>query len=193
MCGRYYIPEDDDDSGFEAILEQVRSRYEGSEVMKDMKRGDIYPTNIVPVVAGPEPTLMKWGFTYSGGKSPVINARLETAEEKPMFKNAFRSHRCLIPAAYYFEWQKDGAKKNKYAIGQNAPIYMAGLYGDGSNGAPPLVVILTRPASEALAFIHDRMPVIVPEELRLAWLMHGLSAKELLDISETQLTYKAMA
>ncbi len=190
MCGRFYVPVDDDASGFEAILEQVNRIFKGSPALGEMKRGEIYPTEIVPVVTDQAPVLMKWGFSRYDGKGPIINARLETADEKPTFKKAYRSGRCLIPAGHYFEWRKDGALKTKYAIGTGAPIYMAGLYTNEPDAPLPLFVILTRPAAPGISFIHDRMPVLVPEHIRHKWLTEPVGSAELLAASEQNLVYK---
>jgi putative SOS response-associated peptidase YedK len=190
MCGRFYIPPDDDESGFEAILAQVNKIFKDSPVLSQMKRGEIFPTEIVPAVTAEAPTLMKWGFSRYDGKGPIINARLETADEKPMFKKAYQQHRCLIPAGHYYEWRKEGAYKQKYAIGTGKPVYMAGLYTLSKDTPLPLFVILTRPAASGIAFIHDRMPVIVPEHVRQKWLAAPVSTRELLDASEEELKYK---
>jgi putative SOS response-associated peptidase YedK len=190
MCGRFYIPEPDDDSGFQTILDYVNKTYIDSPILSDMKRGEIFPTNIVPIITDSAPVLMKWGFPRFDGKGQVINARLETAAEKPMFKNAYELHRCLIPAGYYFEWRKDGTAKYKYAIGLDKPIYMAGLYKYEADQQLPLFVILTRPAAPSLSFIHDRMPVIVPEHIRKRWLTERVDSQIILEQSEVNLKYR---
>ncbi len=190
MCGRYYIPEPDDDSGFRTIIELVKNNCKDSPALGEMKLGEIFPTNIVPVIANNTPVLMKWGFSRFDGKGQVINARLETAGEKPMFKKAYDMHRCLIPAGYYFEWRKDGASKQKYALGTGAPIYMAGLYRYDADLQLPLFVILTRPAARDISFIHDRMPVIVPEHIRNRWLTERIDTPEILAVSEEHVQYK---
>ena len=189
MCGRYYIPEPDDDAGFKEILEHVKKIYGDAPVLSEMKRGEIFPTNIVPVVTKSEPVLMKWGFSRFDGKGQIINARLETAAEKTMFRKSYAAKRCLIPAKHYYEWRKDGRQKTKYAIGQDKPIYMAGLYKYEADNPLPLFVIMTRPAAPGIAFIHDRMPVIVPESVRHKWLSDGMKSAELLDESDIQLSF----
>jgi putative SOS response-associated peptidase YedK len=155
-----------------------------------MKHGEIFPTDVVPVLTDKAPALMKWGFLRYDGKGPIINARLETANEKPTFKKAYETRRCLIPAGHYFEWRKDGAHKQKYAIGTGKPIYMAGLYTYEKDAPLPLFVILTRPAAPDIAFIHDRMPVIVPEHIRHRWLTAPIGTRELIAASEEELKYK---
>ena len=189
MCGRYYIPEPDDDDGFKEILEHVKKVYGETPLLSEMKRSEIFPTNIVPVVTDKTPVLMKWGFTRFDGKGHIINARLETAAEKPIFKKAYAAARCLIPAGYYFEWRKDGNYKTKYAIGRDKPIYMAGLFKYETGTSLPLFVILTRPTAPGIAFIHDRMPVIVPEADRHKWLTAPMDARELLSASDENMSY----
>ncbi len=189
MCGRYYIPEPDDDAGFKSIYEHIKKVYSGSSVLPEMKRGEIFPTNIVPVITQKAPVLMKWGFPRYDGKGQIINARLETANQKPIFRKAYSSERCLIPAGHYFEWRKDGTHKTKYAIGQEHPIFIAGLYKFDPVTSLPLFVILTRPAAPDIAFIHDRMPVIVPESVRQKWLVDGLSTSALMSTSTEQLSF----
>ena len=190
MCGRYYIPEPDDEAGFREIMKHVQKVYGNTPALTNMKRGEIFPTNIVPVITEQEPVLMKWGFPRYDGKGQVINARLETADTKPMFKNSYAGTRCLVPASCYFEWRKDGAHKTKYAIGEDKPIYMAGLFKYDLDASLPLFVILTRPAAPGIAFIHDRMPVIVPEPVRQQWLRTGLPPGDMMTQSSEQLSYQ---
>lgn len=200
MCGRYYIPEDDDDSGFQEILAYINEKYKDSPALSEMKRGEIFPTNIVPVLTGTSPALMKWGFSRFDGMGQVINARLESAEEKPMFKKAFSTRRCLIPASHYYEWRKEeGGKKVKYAIAQcssqegehrrSEPLYLAGMYQSESDSPVPQFVILTRPASPDISMIHDRMPVILTREQQIKWLSEGIDTKELLETPVEKLMY----
>lgn len=189
MCGRYYIPEPDDDSGFQTIWAQVRNTYQNSPVLSDMKHGEIFPSDIVPVLTEKAPVLMKWGFSRFDGKGLLINARLESASERPMFKKAYDAGRCLIPASNYFEWEKDDTRKRKCAIGTGAPIFMAGLFRFEENPRLPRFVILTRPAVPDIAFIHERMPVIVPEQLRRRWLTKQIEVHEILDNGEKNIKY----
>ena len=192
MCGRYYIPEGHEFADINAILDLIKSSYVGTAALTQMKRGEIFPTDIVPIITGEEPKLMKWGFEGFSGKGPIINARLETAADKPMFKRAFYSQRCLVPAAYYYEWKKDGAKKEKLAIKKSEPIYMAGLWQMAEGDSLPLFVILTREASSELRFIHDRMPVILPKEERVNWLSCKLSANEIAQYSEEHFSFESV-
>jgi len=191
MCGRYYIP-DDDFSEIITLVDQIKEDKKGSPILGEMKLGEIFPTDIVPVVTSKSPQLMKWGFSRFDGKGIIINARMESASEKAMFKYPYQSQRCLIPAGYYFEWKKDGSKKQKYAIKQRKPIYMAGLYQMEKTSDIPLFVILTRPALSEIEFIHDRMPVILPEDVREKWLSGKIGAPEITNIDLGTLEYESI-
>ncbi|MCB1219888.1 MAG: SOS response-associated peptidase [Planctomycetales bacterium] len=120
-------------------------------------------------------SMMRWGLIPSWAKDPavgfrMINARSETAAEKPSFRSAFRRRRCIIPADGFYEWHKttSGAKQ-PYLIGsQDQPLMaLAGLWetwedpesGDDVDSA----TILTTAANEFMSRIHDRMPVILPD------------------------------
>ena len=177
MCGRYYIPDGIDI--IDVIIEAIREKHKDSNVLGQMKLGEVFPTEIAPVVTAVSPQLMQWGFSGFGGKGIIINARLESADTKPMFKKAFNSQRCLVPAGWYFEWKKDGTKKEKYAIRAKEPLFMAGLYQVEEGAELPRFVILTRPAAPELAFIHDRMPVIVSRDRQKNWLNGNIGAGEL--------------
>ena len=190
MCGRYYIPEESDFSDISEMIRQLKLHYKDSPVLPEMKLGEIFPSDIVPAVTKDSQELMKWGFPGFGGKGLVINARAETVNEKPMFKKKFEAQRCLLPAGYYFEWKTDGAKKQKYAIRQKEPIYMAGLFKLDESSKVPLFVILTRSASSELDFIHNRMPVIMPKDMREQWLNYKIGAKELLQIPSGKFEYE---
>lgn len=172
MCGRYYIETDDMSEQLRRIIAEVERRQGDSEAHAAMKLGEIYPTNIVPIIAAHGPELMKWG--YSGYKNRVINARSETAFEKPMFRKSLLERRCLIPASGYYEWRRtesDGKSKQKYALFRpGQPIYMAGIWREEQDEELPVFVILTCEAGKGIAEIHDRMPVILPDGAREAWI-----------------------
>ena len=97
MCGRYYIPEEDSAAELQQIIDQLDRK--GHRV----KTGEIFPSDTVPVIANtknlqPSPFAMPWGFTLPDGKL-IINARSESAAEKPMFRDGMLQRRCLIPAS----------------------------------------------------------------------------------------------
>ena len=147
-------------------------------------RFNIAPTQTAPVLrqaengAGNELTAMTWGLIpswsqeQSGGQ---INARSETAAEKPSFRDAYRRRRCLVPADGFYEWQKIDGSKQPYWISRadGAPFVFAGLWEDWMDGTAepsPRFTILTSAASEALRPIHHRMPIILGQQYFTAWL-----------------------
>lgn len=172
MCGRYYIAAEDDSEEIRRIVEQLNRKLKGKPEQALLKTGEIFPTNAAPTLSrAGGVALMRWGFSGPGGKGQVINARSEGAAQRPMFREAMRSARCLVPASHYFEWEKRGAQKVKYALSlPGQPIYMAGLYRLEEADGLPRFVILTRPCAPGIAFIHDRMPVLLAGEARRAWM-----------------------
>ena len=119
---------------------------------------------------------MKWGFTLPGNKQPLINARVETAADKPTFSESWRRHRCIIPASWYYEWQHyktdDGKNKtgDKYLIQpkDSSATWLGGLYRIEDD--LPVFTVLTKAPTEDLPRIHDRMPLILPEKLIDDWI-----------------------
>ena len=171
MCGRYYL--DGEEPDIAALLAQVQA---ASDAQAVIKTGEIFPTNIVPVITAQKPLLAKWGFTKYNGKGQIINARSETAIDKPTFRRPLLENRCLIPATNYFEWQKTGSKKQKTALmlPGKQPLFMAGFFRREQNVPYPVFVIMTREAGHSIAHIHDRMPVILPRAMQRKWLSPDL-------------------
>lgn len=185
MCGRYFIDGDDLPEELERILEELNRK----NTPKNLKTsGEIFPSDVVPVLANSrrqdvQPFAMRWGYSFPGGR-PVINARAETAAEKPLFRDGMRQRRCLIPASSYFEWERREGPKTKYAIRPAGAemLYLAGIYHlENHDGAVvPSFAILTRSAAPEIAFIHDRMPVILPPDCARDWLKVENRADEVL-------------
>lgn len=192
MCGRYYI--DAEAGELCRILREIERKQGSAMAHAAMKVGEIFPTNIVPVIGARGTELMKWG--YSGYKNRVINARSETAIEKPMFRKSLLERRCLVPASGYFEWQRTpsgGKTKQKYALYQpDGPIYMAGLWRQEQGETLPVFVILTREAGESIAHIHDRMPVILPEAVCAEWVSDAADAGRLMEQAVRQMAFRAV-
>ena len=178
MCCRYFI--DESPAMCRIIEEMMRSSLVNAWQQNSaiVTEGEVRPTDIVPVIApnrsGQKTVFpMKWGFA---GKSLLFNARVETAAVKPTFKEAWEKHRCIVPASYYYEWEhligSDGKKHtgDKYIIQPNKSemTWLCGLYRFEDN--MPVFVILTKDPGTDIAFIHDRMPVILPEYLVDDWI-----------------------
>ena len=132
---------------------------------------------------------MHWGYTLPDGKL-LFNARSETAAEKAIFKDGMAQRRCLIPATCYFEWEHRGKDKIKYAIApeNNDMIYLAGIYRKEGNHAS--FTILTCEPAESIAFIHNRMPVILPVEAVGDWLNMRYDAADVLKAAQKNMQYR---
>jgi len=124
---------------------------------------------------------MRWGLVPSWAKDPsvgskLINARCETLGEKPAFRKALRSRRCIVPISGFYEWQRQGRGKQPWFVmsADGRPLALAGLWEEW-NGLLSFTVI-TVPANEKVAEIHDRMPAILSQEEALAWLKTGDTA-----------------
>ncbi len=168
-------------------------------------RFNIAPTQMIAVIRAPQHAetnrqleFMHWGLIPRWAKDPtignkMINARAETIDEKPAYKNAFKRRRCLIPADSFFEWKKlnpdekfqfgsaskKGIAKQPLAIAltSNEPLALAGLWEhwqdpQGTGTEIISTTIITTAANEIIKPIHDRMPVIVEQENWARWLAH---------------------
>ncbi len=131
-----------------------------------------------------EAVTLRWGLIPSWTRGPamgmkLINARAETVAEKPSFRKPFQERRCLVPADGYYEWKREGARKQPYYIRLNSerPFALAGLWDrwTGEDGKTiESCTILTTTPNERLASIHDRMPVILQPAAYEPWLDPGL-------------------
>lgn len=120
---------------------------------------------ITKMAQSTEAHLTEWGI-QTGMAHRVINARVETIHDKPLFRNLFPTHRCLIPASGYYEWKHEGSHKTPFyfSLESEPLISFAGLIRPSKDGDQ--VVILTMEAPSPYSEIHDRMPVILnsPDE-----------------------------
>ena len=189
MCGRFYVPEDDSAETIRAILEYLEHRN------VKVKTGDVFPGDVAAVVASNrhlelQPFAMEWGYHLSDGKQ-IINARSETAAQKAMFADGIRQRRCLIPAQHYYEWEKKDGKKVKYAIEPRGAdgFFLAGIY--RIEVGKPVFTVLTRDAAENITFIHERMPVILPNSAATDWLNPKYHGEDILKAAMTQMKYEA--
>lgn len=198
MCGRYWTEESHELR--EIVEEMNRSplvrKWQQTNTVKTY--GEMRPTDVVPVTApnrsGTRAVFpMQWGYT---GKTLLINARTETAAEKPTFKDDWLKHRCIVPASWYFEWEhrlgNDGKKNtgDKYMIQSKGSTvaWLCGLY--RIEEGLPHFVILTREPGEEIRFIHDRMPLIMPEQMIDIWISPERKPEEILGYSLTDVVYE---
>jgi putative SOS response-associated peptidase YedK len=179
MCGRYTLR-----LQAEEIADQLELPL--PEEFNWSPSFNIAPTQMVPVVIqSPEKTLliMRWGLIPhwmkakpDGTADGFINARSETAAEKPAFRTAFQQKRCLIPADGFYEWKKmpDGRKQPMYFFQKDRQLFtFAGLWSawqtpDGET--LHTCAILTTEPNDLVTQVHNRMPVILPAESRDDWL-----------------------
>lgn len=176
MCGRYQL-DPGESAEIEAIVRQVQDR---------VKTGEIFPTDAVAVLAqcvgGLAPRPMVWGYPRFQGKSgSIINARSETAGERPMFRRSLAERRCVIPTTGFFEWGPgEGGGKRKYRFNRpgTRALYLAGLWNEFAGEEK--CVILTTAANPSVAAVHDRMPVILAGDEVQAWVRDAGAAGEIL-------------
>lgn len=194
MCGRYHIAEAELPQDMQRIIDDLKRR-KTPEGLKTS--GEIFPTDIVPVIARDRkgevrPFAMRWGYSFPNGR-PIINARVETAAEKPMFKDGMAQRRCLIPASNYYEWERKDGRKIKYEIRpeNSRMMYLAGVYHLEKHREiiVPAFAVLTREAAAPIRFIHERMPVILPQECADFWLDSRIPAQDVIAQAIGQMAY----
>jgi len=178
MCGRYTLTS----SGEELAL-----LFDISDLPLVVPRYNLAPTQEAAVVRVPAPgeprrlDLLKWGLIPYWAKeakigNSMINARAESAAEKPAYRTSFKKKRCLIPTNGFYEWKKEGKLKQPFLIHRQdgKPFAFAGLWSSWRNPEQEKPVetftILTTDANDLLRPLHDRMPVILdPKDFDL-WL-----------------------
>ena len=183
MCGRYYI--DIDNEELKKILSHLK--YISDDLDFRFITGEVFPTNIVPIITSDGVILGRWGFPRWNKKGTVINAKVENLRDRMMFRDIVDTKRCVVPATAYYEWKKtsDGSEeKGRYTIEkEDSILYMAGLYDYFSDTVEQLSLledsvdteylaftIITKEASGLLSNIHHRMPLILNENEVENWL-----------------------
>jgi putative SOS response-associated peptidase YedK len=191
MCGRYTLTDPD------PRLLRFRFGLTEEARVEQEPRYNVAPTD--PVLAirlneqgEREPGTLRWGLIPhyadpSGFDRLLINARAETVAEYPAFRDAFRTHRCLIVADGFYEWRETELGKKPVWITRPSrePFAFAGLWAraeraDGS--AVHSCAIVTCSPGEVVAPIHDRMPVILERDAESAWLDPQTADAELMDL-----------
>jgi putative SOS response-associated peptidase YedK len=183
MCGRFTLRQPPrrinvtnfDDDSFDGIV----------------PRYNIAPTQDVLTVVqhglSREARLLQWGLIPFWSKEPkgIINARVETIDEKPSFNESFQKRRCLIFADGFYEWERTGKISQPYyfQLKDGAPFTFAGIWDQWRSDERVIAscAIITTTANELLGTIHTRMPVILPSELHDIWLNEDSRTPELKD------------
>lgn len=198
MCCRYWTEESPE---LRAIVEEMNRsplvrKWQNTTGVKSF--GEMRPTDVVPVIApnraGARTVFpMKWGFS---GKSLLVNARSETAASKPTFRECWERRRCIVPASWYFEWEHLLSNEGKTRTGDKYMIqpkgstmtWLCGLY--RIEEGFPVFVVLTREPGEEIRFIHDRMPLILPERCIDDWIRPDTRPEELLGEALTDMAFE---
>ncbi len=194
MCGRYAATASPDE-----LVEEFDISFMAEEMPQVCApRYNIAPTDEVPAVLERERdggitrklVPLRWGLVPSWAKAPgatMINARVETVTQKPAYRKAASTRRCLLPALGYYEWrpeERPGSArpvKQPYFLRGAADLFvMAGLYEfwRGPDGWLASTTIITTDAADDLGWVHDRMPMTVPRERWSDWLDPGLTDGE---------------
>jgi putative SOS response-associated peptidase YedK len=187
VCGRYTLKTPDPAT--------LRERFLLSQDVSWTARYNIAPGDrVLAVLADGQGDrtgeLVVWGLVPGWAKEPqtglrLINARAETAARRPAFRDAFAQSRCLLPADGFYEWRGSprGAKQPFHISRRDGAIFaFAGLWScwHGDDGQEfRSCAILTTAANDAIAPLHDRMPVILDPEGEETWLRAGADGQEL--------------
>ena len=189
MCGRY---------GFD-LSDNIKERFNvAAKNYSDLKpRYNVAPQQKMPVIIKHSPNSveeMVWWYCPPwpnfDTKRGVINAKSEGVAEKAFFRHAFKSQRCLIPATFFYEWQKTNDTKIPFAIKvKSRPIFaFAGIYekyiNDEGKDVHGFAILTTRP-NELMETIHHRMPCILKLEEEEEWINpDNTEAEKLLQLLE---------
>jgi len=177
MCGRFNLT---------ASAEELASHFQCGQPPHFAASYNIAPgQKILAVVELPDLRLkfvnLHWGLIPAWAKDSkisqhLINARVETIQQKPSFRAAFKQRRCLIPATGYYEWQALPGHKQAYHIRRQdqQPFAFAGLWEHWQHDGSAIYscTLITTPACPVLQDIHGRMPAIVAEADYREWLNH---------------------
>jgi putative SOS response-associated peptidase YedK len=187
MCGRYEV---------HTPVEEIARRFDAAIVGDAAAFGPRFnvapsqPIAAIRVRSGRRRIeAMIWGLVPGWIKNPLgakpINARADTVFDRPMFRNAIRRRRCLVPADGFFEWEKTPAGKQPWHIGMadRSVLAFGGIWEyRAREGEPPLLTcaILVTSANEVVRGIHERMPVIVRAHDYAGWLDPTLESPTLI-------------
>ncbi len=189
MCGRFALATD---KNVLEMLYDIEIRGELTPRYNIAPSQEVLALRLSRTGGEKEPVYLKWGLVPFWSDDPdtgnrMINARSETAPEKPSFRSAFKKRRLLIPATGFYEWKKEegGAKQPYYICRKDGhPFSLAGLWERWDKGDHPLetFTILTTEASDPVASLHNRMPVIIPRQAYDSWLDPGTEQADLLEL-----------
>jgi len=166
MCGRFAL---------HAHPDVIKLQFGLATLPEYGARYNIAPTLPVLIVRKDGAASARWGLVPHWAKDPSMgarmnNARAETVAEKPAFRDAYRSRRCLIPASGFYEWTSEFGLRQPYYVhpAESELFAFAGLWERWRD--LETCAVITTDANAKMAAVHDRMPVILPPEQYAAWL-----------------------
>ena len=192
MCGR---------SSLTLTEKQIEERFNATFYSDDLVQYNplpnynVAPSHFHPVITQSDPRMIhlyRWGLVPFWAKDPkigykMINARKETLLEKPAFREAVKTRRCLIPIDGFYEWKKSGKKKTPFRIvpTNTKVVSLAGLcetWKQPDGETLHTFTIITHEANDKIAPIHNRMPAMLLPEIEEQWLDSEISPAEALKI-----------
>jgi len=165
MCGRYSL---------QTPLPDLADAFDARLALEDRgPRFNIAPTDTIaavrPTKSGREMAGLRWGLIPGRARDParvplIINARAESLETRPAFRDLLAARRCLVPADGFYEWRTECGVSRPYFVRRRdgGPLALAGLW--DRRGAEESCAIITTDANELLRPLHDRMPVVLSGE-----------------------------
>jgi len=176
MCGTFYV---DDETMRE--IQKIARRID----RMNAKTGIVRPTDRAYVLRGSEKEIvadaLQWGYESFQKNQVLFNARSETVKERAMFRYDYETHRCVIPAGKFYEWQKKESGKGikfDFCI-PGEVLFLAGIY--HRDPAGDRFTVLTRAAAGCMSGVHDRMPVILDRHEISRWIFSETEADRLLE------------
>lgn len=175
MCGRFTLTTPE---------ELIAEAFALDERPKLLARYNIAPSQQIAAVVQPsgrrQLEMFRWGMLAPGeaerDDALLINARSESVATKPLFREAYRTRRCLVPADGFYEWRKAGSRREPFHIRlrERKPFAFAALWNEEKDASAPqplfTCAILTTEPNAVMDGIHDRMPVILAERDHDVWL-----------------------
>ena len=192
MCGRYV-----NKNSFEDIEKLFQADLIQSPSISIQPSYNICPTQYSPVVVSADEKYqmknMHWGLIPSWSKDSkfatnLINARIETVQEKPSFKGLTNASRCIVIASGYYEWvQTDSGKQPYYIHGKHDVLPIAGLWTRWKDIKS--FTIITKSANSNISNIHHRMPLIIEQNHIKSFLDHSIKFDSLYNNQDIRLRY----
>lgn len=177
MCSRYHLKQE----YYRKVLAQLGIPAPANFVT----RYNIAPNRDIPAIRsaprGREATTLRWGLTPGWARadepaSRLVNGRAETLAEKPSFRDALRSRRCIVPATGFYEWETVGRAKQPWYFrwrDEERPILFAGLWeswrGPDGDALESCAIVTTEP-NDVMRPVHNRMPAILATADAERWL-----------------------